>query len=358
MKGKDKLEAIRASLDGKEFEYIGDSHADTPIWKSAKIVGFVNASNLISRICCKDKPVSVEINTQRNRLLALVRAMRPHQWAKNLLIFAALLFSHSYFDETAVLSCILMFTTFCLSASGIYIINDLLDIESDRAHPKKRLRPFAAGELKPLEGIVASVVLITTSILFTFLFLNIWSLLLLIIYLCVTTSYSFYLKYYSTIDVITLAGLYTIRIVIGATTIGTMISPWLANFSIFFFLSLAYIKRYVELSEFDGVEFLKGRGYGKDDKPIVQTIGIVNGGLAVLTFALYLNSEFVVQNYKTPQLLWLICPVLLFWIYRAWMWARRGKIDSDPVVFALKDRISLASILLITILFVVSKFLN
>lgn len=363
LKGKRKLEAIvKASPDGV-FEYLGDSTADYPIWQAAERSGFVNPPKAPEQIEKTPSKISLNVNNQAPLFKSLLKAMRIHQWAKNALVFVPLIFSHSYTDSHLVLLALATFFLFSFSASGIYIINDLLDIESDRAHAKKRKRPFAAGTLLPTKGVVASLFLVGLPVLVSCLFLSYKVTLVLLAYIALTNLYSFYLKNFSTIDVITLTCLYTIRIVGGGVAIAATLSPWLLNFSLFFFLSLAYMKRYIELTnaQKNGLsknEKLHGRNYDAGETDIIMTTGIVNGGLAVLTLSMYLNSEFVLDSYASPQILWLVCPLFMFWIYRAWMWAKREKIDDDPVVFALKDRISLVTVLITGLLVVASKFIH
>lgn len=355
LKGKNKLEVIKANSPNGEFEYIGDSSADYPIWAEATLSGFVNPPKPAHTIQNNSEKISLNVENRTSSTKALIKAMRPHQWAKNALVFVPLVFSHSYTDVNLILLALATFFMFSLSASGIYLINDLLDIEADRAHATKKKRPFAAATLLPVKGVMASMILVGLPVLISALFVGVKVLIVILIYLLLTNLYSFYLKHYSTIDVIALTCLYTIRIVGGGVAIAASLSPWLLNFSLFFFLSLAYMKRYIELSN-NKTDKLKGRNYDVSDMEIVMSTGLVNGGLAVLTLTLYLNSEFVISSYAAPQILWFICPLFLFWIYRAWMWAKRERIDDDPVVFALKDRISLVTVALAGLAVVVSKY--
>lgn len=358
LKGKNKLEAILQASHNGEFEYLGDSSADYPVWKEATLSGFVNPPAPASEIEKDKSKISLEINNKPSSMKALLKAMRLHQWAKNLLIFVPLLFSHSYTDMQLSLLALGTFFVFSFCASGIYIINDLLDIEDDRTHATKNKRPFAAGSLSPIKGVFASICLVGLPLLFCANFLGTNVTLVVALYIILTNIYSFYLKHFSTIDVITLTCLYTIRIIAGGVVIAATLSPWLLNFSLFFFLSLAYMKRYIELSNNKRRGKKSGRNYDVEEMDIILITGVVNGGLAILTLSMYLNSEFVTTSYLSPQALWLICPLLMFWIYRAWMWAKREKIDDDPVVFALKDKISLITVALAGLLVVVSKFVN
>lgn len=360
LKGLHKLAAIQDHANGSQFEYLGDSRADYPIWKEAARSGFVNPPKPAEQIVDDSERISLNINEDQGWIKPLLKAMRPHQWAKNVLVFLPLFFAHVYLDIGQMLTALVMFFAFSLAASGIYLINDLLDIEADRKHKTKKKRPFAAGKLSPVTGVVASGALVLGSLLLCFFALNPLSMLVLVVYLIITSLYSFMLKNYSTIDVITLTILYTIRIIAGGVAVGVVLSPWLINFSLFFFLSLAYMKRYIEIarSETKGGKLLSGRNYLADENPVIMTIGIVNGGISVFILTMYLVDPKVIAAYASPTLLWLICPLMLFWIYRAWMWAKRGKIDDDPVVFAIKDKISLLTAVLLGIVIMSAKYID
>jgi len=358
LKGANKLKAIQAHSGDNGFEYIGDSKADYPIWKAADLSGFVNVTSDPASIVADKKRHSLKVNDRNDSFAAFIKAIRPHQWAKNLLVFLPLFFSHLYLNVDALFSAALTFIVFSLCASGIYLVNDLLDIEADREHVTKRKRPFAAAKLRPVTGVLASLLLVFVALVACFFLLNVKTFLVLVIYMIITNLYSFYLKDYSTIDVITLTSLYTIRIVAGAVAVGVVLSPWLFNFSLFFFLSLAYMKRYIEVARYAKEGKLSGRNYSADETNIIMMMGIVNGGIAIFTLTMYLNGEYVLSTYLSPHLLWLICPLLLFWIYRAWMWAKRDKIDDDPVVFAIKDKVSIVTAILVALLFIFSKYFD
>ncbi|MEM7747063.1 MAG: UbiA family prenyltransferase [Pseudomonadota bacterium] len=358
LKGSAKLDRIREQAAGEAFEYIGDSDADIPIWDSATQCGFVNTKGKAASFATKVRNVSVSVADLPSRPRAVFKAIRPHQWAKNFLIFAPLLFSHSYTDPSQVMATVLAFLAFSACASAIYIVNDLFDVEADRVHHKKKFRPFAAGTLQPIDGALVAGVLITGALIASASLLPFSFLLVLLAYIATTTLYSTVLKHYSTIDVITLTCLYTVRLIAGAAAISVELSPWLLNFSLFFFLSLAYMKRYIELKAVEPGQKLNGRNYSSDEVDIIAASGLVCGGLSILTLSLYLNSEYVKSTYSSPTLLWLICPLLLFWVFRCWLWARRGKIDDDPVVFALRDRISLTTAVITGSLIIASKYVH
>ncbi len=358
LKGENKLAAIKEHATERGFEYIGDSKADYPIWRAANKVGFINPPTEPQKIVADTSKHTICISGTKKTIPAFLKAIRPHQWAKNVLVFLPLFFAHLYTNVEALGTVALTFVFFSLCASGIYLVNDLLDIEADRKHKVKCNRPFAAATLSPLLGVLSSIALVSCALITCFFLLNTKVFAILVIYMIITNAYSFYLKDYSTIDVVTLTILYTIRIIAGAVAIDVPLSPWLFNFSLFFFLSLAYMKRYIELSRYAREKKLYGRNYSANETTILSTMGIVNGGIAVFTLTLYLNDSYVLSTYTTPRFLWLICPLLLFWIYRAWMWAQRDKIDDDPVVFAIKDRVSLATGLLVVCTFFIAKYID
>ncbi|MGH1465077.1 MAG: UbiA family prenyltransferase [Cognatishimia sp.] len=357
MKGAAKLAAIQADCDG-DFEYIGDAKADVPIWQDAKVCGFVNAPVLARKEAAANSRVSLDIRAVTNRWQTLLKAMRPHQWAKNALILLPLFFSHSYDAMDLMARALLAVLIFSICASAIYIFNDLMDIESDRHHVKKKFRPFAAGDLPPVFGVVAGFVMLIGGLGISLVYFG-WPLTTLFgLYVIITTLYSTWLKHKPVIDVVVLTCLYTLRIFVGGVAIGAALSPWLLNFSLFFFASLAFMKRYTEMRRVEAAGKQKARGYLVDDLEAIRPMGISCGGLAVLTLTLYLNSSYVAETYNSPQILWLIAPVTMFWIFRAWLRALRDEIDDDPVVFALKDRTSRLVLILAVAIVVTSRFLS
>ncbi len=275
-----------------------------------------------------------------------VKALRPHQWVKNLLVFVPLFLAHQTDQlSKAGLACV-AFAAFCCCASAIYVLNDLLDIESDRRHATKCRRPFAAGQLSLAAGLALAPALGLLGLGIAAHFVSTRFCGLLAVYVLLTTAYSLFLKKQAVLDVLLLAGLYTFRILAGAVAVNVQLSPWLTAFSMFFFFSLALGKRYVELSRREGAdnEELPGRGYRKEDLSLLESVGPTSGYMAVLVFCLYIESAGVKSMYGRPWLLWLACPMLLYWITRFWLLARRRQIADDPVVFALKDWASLCSI--------------
>jgi 4-hydroxybenzoate polyprenyltransferase len=272
------------------------------------------------------------------RWLAIPEALRVHQWVKNLLVFVPVLLDHKISNPAVLSKAVIAFVAFCCAASGAYIINDLLDREADRHHPTKRYRPFAAETLSRWFGIWTVPLLIAGALLCS-LWLSADFMVLLTIYIALTTGYSLYLKRIAVLDVLLLAGLYTLRVMAGVAASHVRFSAWLLAFSMFLFLSLAFLKRYAELSQLKGgaEEAVARRGYVRGDREWLGSMGGASGYISVLVLALYINSDQVVALYRRPLVLWLVCPLLLFWISRMWLLAHRGRINDDPIVAAVRD---------------------
>ena len=273
----------------------------------------------------------------------VVRALRPLQWAKNLLLFVPLaLTPHAVGDQARQLAVLLAFVCFSLCASAGYVLNDLLDLRADRQHPTKRHRPFASGALPIPLGIALIALLLALGLGLGFLSTAPSFLSVLGVYLGVSVAYSVFLKRQLLIDVIVLAGLYTLRVIAGAAAVSIALTPWLLAFSLFIFLSLAFVKRYSELALTAArqEERLPRRAYQVGDLDLVLILGSSSGYLSVLVLCLYINSDLVGQLYQTVEMLWLLCPILLYWIGRIWFLAKRGELLGDPVAFAVRDPIS------------------
>ena len=274
-------------------------------------------------------------------------ALRIHQWTKNILVFVPLILSHRFENIEDSLTVFMAFFVFGLVASANYLINDMVDIDSDRKHLTKKNRPLASGKLSIRNAILAIIILLSCSIYFLLMLPSIF-FSAIALYLIIAILYSLFLKKVVIVDVIVLAGLYTMRIIAGAFVIKNMPTFWLLAFSMFLFFSLALIKRYAELriikassKEIENRDPMNGRKYVVEDMPILQIMGLGSGLLAVLVFALYINSSEIKILYEVPEILWFALPVLFFWISRMWLLANRGLMHEDPVIFALKDRISL-----------------
>jgi 4-hydroxybenzoate polyprenyltransferase len=266
-----------------------------------------------------------------------------HQWSKNVLGFVPLLTAGLVFDVAALARATVAAIVFSLVASAIYQVNDILDVEADRAHATKRERPIAAGRIGIAQAALLAVVLLGVAFAAAALLLNVTFILILVIYVALTTLYSVRLKSIMTLDVITLACLYTIRIFAGSAAAGIATSFWLLVFSVFFFLSLGYLKRYTELA---GAEersrLLRGRGYIGFDIDMVAMSGVASAMVSILVMALFINDARLTGVYRAPDLLWLLCLCLLYWINRVWLMARRGEVEGDPIAFAIRDGRSLA----------------
>lgn len=278
----------------------------------------------------------------RSRGLALVQALRPHQWVKNLLLFVPVVLDHRLFDPVVMTRAVAAFLAFCCAASSAYVLNDILDLEADRRHPTKRRRPFASGALSPALGIALVPALLGLAYALSWSVLPIRFLQLLTLYVVLTTTYSLYLKRVAVVDVLLLAGLYTLRVLAGIAATHVRFSTWLMAFSMFLFLSLAFLKRYTEVAAMEGQpdEQVRRRGYIRGDREWLGSMGGASGYLSVLVLALYINSDQVVALYGRPLRLWLATPLLLFWISRMWLQAHRGLIHDDPIVATVRDPMS------------------
>ncbi len=346
LKGCRKLEAIRA-LAPTGFEYAGDSRADLPIWCAAENAIVVGASPALLKQARSSARVVTVYPRQRIGLMTYLKAIRAYQWMKNLLVFVPLLTTFRFTDPGSLADTTLAFFSISLAASANYLVNDLLDLQSDRRHPRKRRRPFASGAIPVSHGLFLAPLLLASGLLLASLVS--WPLAAAVMtYVVVTSAYSIALKEYFLIDVILLASLYTFRILMGSVAIGVVPSFWILAFSMFMFLSLALVKRCSELKLLvqSSVSQTKGRDYRAADLEVLFPMGIVSGFLAVQVFALYINAEDITARYRTPEALWTVCVGLLYWVGRMWFKTGRGEMHDDPLVFAIKDRSSLLTILL------------
>lgn len=341
LSGAHKAQALVARFGERGFDYAGNASVDLAVWAHARRALVVNAGSSLARAAAARCDVDVHWPAQGGGLRTWLRALRLHQWLKNLLVFIPLLASHRLLQADALIASTCGFLAFGLCASGVYLLNDLLDLPSDRLHPRKRLRPFAAGTLSLLKGALLAPLLAVAGLALAW-----WAeprfALVLALYYLLTLAYSLRLKRVVMLDVIVLAALYTVRIIGGTVVIGAALSFWLLAFSMFIFLSLALLKRHTELSAMlaAGRTDAAGRGYTVEDLPLLQSLGASSGYMAVLVLALYINSPESIALYGRPQVLWLLCPLILYWVSRAWVIAHRGEMDDDPVVFAVTDRVS------------------
>lgn len=339
--GKKKLAAIKAHARGKPFAYLGDSYKDLPIWREAAEALLVDPGPVLLAKARRCAPVSRIFRSPADRLRQVLAAIRPHQWLKNLLIVVPFITAHRMADLGLLPVAILAFS---LCASSVYVINDILDLEVDRRHPRKKTRPFASGALPMVWAPLMVVVLLSASLAVSSI-LPAAFLRVLACYWFVTLAYSLYLKNTLLLDVFVLAGLYTLRLLAGHAVLAIPQSAWLSAFSMFIFLSLALLKRYIEVRGLleRGETETAGRRYRAGDLPILMTMGTTSGYLSALVFALYINSAKVTLLYNRPEMLWFLWPVILFWISRMWILAQRGEVDEDPILFTMKDPVGYLS---------------
>jgi 4-hydroxybenzoate polyprenyltransferase len=293
---------------------------------------------------------------RRHVFRAAFAALRPHQWSKNGLLLLPMILAPRLPSVSAVERGLVAAFAFSLSASAGYILNDVLDIAADRAHPTKRHRPFASGELPLALGPVLVIALVVISLVMSLVVLPLGFSVVLCLYFAGTLSYSFYFKRRLMVDVMLLAALYTHRIFAGGIATSVPVSSWLLGFSMFFFTSLAFAKRYVELKGASDNSQIKNRGYFPSDKEMVTSMGTASGYVAALVFMLYVESAAVRVNYRSPAILWLILPILLYWLGRVWLLAGRGHMQDDPVKFALRDLHSLICAVCIVLIALLARF--
>jgi 4-hydroxybenzoate polyprenyltransferase len=340
LKGERKGQFLEERFGSKGFAYMGDAKADLPVWKRAAKAITVNAPAALRREAERVSESVEHLVTDAKTIKPYIKALRPHQWLKNTLVFLPMLAAHQLDTHTFQLS-LFAFVCFSLVASSVYVLNDLLDLAADRAHPRKRLRPFASGSIPIAHGTwMAAGLLILGGLLA--ISISPSFLLAMLAYYLLTTAYSLHLKRKIIVDICVLAGLYTMRILAGGVAAGITPSVWLLAFSIFFFFSLAAVKRQGELVDMAerGSLTAKGRGYHVEDLPIISMVGLASGYVAVVVMALYVNSPAVTELYALPPALWGICCVLLYWITRTVLITHRGSMHEDPVVYAAKDRVS------------------
>jgi len=345
LRGPAKAEALVARFGEGGFDYAGNDSHDLPIWRRARraIVVAPPGASIAGRARAAAGEVQ-HIPVPGFSPSAALKAMRLYQWAKNMLVFVPLIAAHRVDDPLLLVQAVAAFLAMGLVASAGYIINDLLDLQADRAHPRKRRRPFASGALAVPHGPPLAFGLLAAGLGLAMVVssaLALW----VAFYLALTLTYSLWLKQKVLVDVFLLAGLYTHRILAGA--IATAIAPsfWLLALSMFFFLSLAMLKRYSELLDLartaGSPSTVRARGYRAEDVETLGSLGMAAGFSAVFVLALYIDSSNVRELYRTPEIFWLWCPLLLYWLSRMWVGARRGVVDDDPLVFALRDRVSL-----------------
>jgi 4-hydroxybenzoate polyprenyltransferase len=339
LKGTAKAGFLVGLLGKGNFDYLGDSSSDVPVWQAARAAYVVGGERLAKR-AASATPVVRTFDAPSPSFIAWLRSIRLLHWSKNLLVLLPVILAHRL--EWAGLSTSLIgFLLFGACASGMYILNDLLDLHSDRLHPSKSKRPFAAGELPLWVGAIEATLLVGSSLILSF-FINVPFALALCGYAALTLTYSWKLKKIALLDVFVLSSFYTVRIWAGGLISGTPVSDWLMAFSLFFFLSLAMAKRHSELRHVSELVETgnSGRGYMVDDRELLAMFGIASSFAAVVILCLYARSPEVNLLYGNPAALMWLCPLVLYWLSRVWLLAVRGQLDLDPVLFAVRDRTS------------------
>lgn len=339
--GQRKLAALRERFNDTGFDYAGNGAVDRPIWRAARQATLVSSSPRVTRAVEQEATIERAFPQTKATPLTYARALRLHQWLKNLLVFVPLVAAQQFTDLVSLNHLIIAFFAFGLCASSVYVLNDLIDLEDDRQHPRKRYRPFASGEISIARGCTLIPMLLAGAIALSLL-LPLQFLGILGIYYATTLAYSFRIKQVEVLDILALALLYTVRIVGGGAATGIPLTFWLLAFSFFLFLSLAVAKRCAELAVIRdmGEKRARGRGYRVEDLPLLYSIGVGAGYVATLILSLYLTSESVARAYSHPPMLWVFCPMLLYWITRVWLKTYRGEMHDDPVIFAVRDNSS------------------
>jgi 4-hydroxybenzoate polyprenyltransferase len=339
LSGERKLEKIIERTGGGPFDYAANAMVDLKIWKQARNALLVKPRHGVQKAAEQIANIERVFSGEDPGLMVYLRAMRVYQWMKNLLLFVPLFTAHKFTSIPLVSIEILAFIAFSLCSSGVYVLNDLLDLHADRAHPRKRSRPFAAGTLPLSHGLVLACLLPLMGLGIA-MFISPGFFGILLVYMVMTTAYSIRFKAYAIMDVLLLAALYTLRVFAGALAIEVTLSFWLLTFSMFIFLSLALVKRCSELVMMTGVSetSISGRGYRIADLIHLQMMGITSGYISILIIALYIDNPTVTELYTHPHMLWILCPALLFWISRVWLKTTRGEMHDDPLIFAISDR--------------------
>lgn len=338
-----KRDVLVSEFGAQGFDYIGNSYDDLVVWKVARKAYLVNTGRGLESQAREQGNVERVISCKPSQLLSLIKAVRMHQWLKNLLIFIPLLAAHQFRNPILLLLVVSAFLLFGFCASSVYLLNDLFDMEDDRHHPIKRERPFACGNLSVKTGMITTFFLLFTAFTGSY-FLLPWKFTAALAgYYLLTLAYSLFLKRVMTADIIALAVLYTLRIVAGSFACGLVPTFWILAFSMFLFLSLALVKRYAELHDYrlkGQSDKASGRGYFPSDLEMISSLGASSGYLSVLVLALYIQDKTTITLYRNPKIICLTVPLLLFWISRIWLLTHRGQMNEDPVLFAIKDRVS------------------
>lgn len=338
-----KREALIQRFGVQGYEYVGNSAADQAVWETASIIHVANPERGVLTAARKIGAVDMIFENRPPYFRTLIKALRIHQWAKNLLLFVPLLASHRIMEIQLLLNGLLAFIAFGACASSVYLLNDLLDLPDDRQHPSKCKRPLAAGSLSIFHALILIPVLLLVAFVMALWLLPIQFAGVLAAYYILTLTYSLWLKRVVMLDVVTLAMLYTVRVVAGAAAMSLAATFWILTFCMFIFLSLAFVKRYTELCDArqkGDSEKPSGRGYYPADFELLASLGGASGYISVMVLALYINDASSSALYHSQEWMWAACPLLLFWLSRVWLLAHRGQMHDDPIIFALRDKVS------------------
>jgi 4-hydroxybenzoate polyprenyltransferase/phosphoserine phosphatase len=339
--GEQKRRRLVTEFGERGFDYVGNASPDLTVWRSARSAVVVGGSAALRRRVAAVTALGQVIEGSEASLIDYLKALRVHHWLKNLLLFTPLFASHQIHELASLAHAVLAFFAFSLCASGVYLLNDLMDLEADRHHPHKRERPIPSGRVS-LKVVLAALPLLLAAGLGLSLMLSWGFVAVMGSYLVLNLAYSLRLKAVPILDVLVLAGLYTLRIIAGSVATAVWLSAWLLAFSMFLFLSLALVKRYAELMAMRAVDGARARarGYQFDDAELLASLGGGAGYLAVLVLALYIDTDASHALYNFPQALWAVCVLLLYWISYLWLMAHRKRMDDDPLIFAVRDPVS------------------
>ncbi len=355
--GEQKRQALIKHCGEGQFDYAGNAIPDLKIWShSQQAIIVSNHQSLINK-ASQVTQLGPVFRARGGGIKPYLKQLRVHQWLKNMLVFIPLLTSHQLFNNAALTNTLLAFIAFGLCASSVYVLNDALDLEADRQHRTKYLRPLAHGDIPGAMALILIPVMLILGFSIA-AFVNIEFVGALFLYYSLTVFYSIKLKSMVLLDVVALAALYTSRIIAGGVAASIDLSFWLLAFSMFMFFSLALVKRVselLELSENGQTRWMTGRGYQTNDLDTLHTLGISSGYASIFVVAMYINSPEIVNLYSHPQVIWLICPVLLYWVSRVWIMVHRGQMHSDPLIFAITDRVSHLSLILCGLILFIAK---
>ena len=355
LSGDRKRDRLVAEFGAHGFDFVVGSRRDRSVWHAARAAILVHPRSGLSAEVARTTRVARVLEGGSSSFYYYFRALRPYQWLKNTLVFAPLLAAHRLGEADLLADAFLALVAFSLCASSAYILNDLMDLPSDRHHPRKKNRPLASGRVRPAHAVAMIPILLASGITCALLlppsFLGV-----LAVYYCLTLAYSFRLRDMVILDVLALAGLYTMRVMAGSAAVGIAPSAWLLAFCVFLFFSLAMVKRYAELVAMRAIEgsHAHARGYLLEDSELLAALGGASGFLSVLVLALYITSDTADTLYGRQQFIWLVCVLLLYWISYMWLMAHRARMHDDPLVFALRDRVSQTVIVLMAVILFVA----